>query len=1086
MKCRSLTKWLGAAALLSVAGTVAAQDRAAWVDPNAGLVPDEVVQNGYRRVHRTDVQQLTPEELAALIADGKDFEIDAATGGIIRQTFTDYLPQGWLMEPPADGSKVDSYGNPIVNEAQGLPAWSQRNIDALRTELANARDTLLAQRASGVDTREAEGVLGNYLGQAIARDINVDAIVNLNNGSVVDAGVAAHVISYLHYYENERFSKQEIFHYTYTPTQYSPRVTAFLASHGATLEQVQQIEQSAFGDRGTGCYNTTTFARGMSILAAPTAIWNADNSDDVFSDVPLGFGNASFYDCDDPDGNNNVRVSSNGFISFFEQGGNSTDGGNRFNNTLPDAAEVNGFAGPFWDDLIVSNLSGDQVRYLTEGAVGDRVFTMENYSVSHFGSASTSEFYYFQVKVYEMSNVVEFHFNTLWNNGGEESATIGMENFSGTEAHCGPNCGPLNIDAPASNYSYAYFRPFNDTCVNAGVVFGGSIINGDLTRASNDGDVSCTGSGAIARDVWYTFLAPCDGDLVVNTCGSYGGGGVDTVVSAHSACPGNGANQLACNDQFGGAGCSVNDSQITVSMTVNQRVYIRVSHWANNSSSVQDGTFTGTVTFNQTGTAPANDNCANAFQVGEGTTFGDIGCASADAASSGCGASTANRDVWYRYTATCPGTLTVDTCGTQVAGGMDTVVTLHSTCGGPVVNCNDQHFGGAGCAVNDSLVTYSMSANESVLIRVTHWTSEFNLGDGTFNLRLAYASNAPVPANDTCATAIPVSCNETVIGYNCNATNDLPDTANSCGTGAVNAGVWYTVVGNGAEFGVTTCNAVTNFDTKVSVYTGSCGALTCVAGNDDIVCGAAPGASRVTWSSVPGTRYYIFVQGFADVRGVFALTIVNNGLPSNDNCSSAQNVASGTYLGNLWCATNDGTASCGGSATNRDVWYRFVAPADGTLTVDGCGSRNGGGIDMVLAAFAGSCAGPEVLCNDDFGGPGCSILDSVISGPMAAGQVVFLRVSHFGGGDPSFRMGNGGYVLNINFSGCDSIDWNGDGLFPDTQDIADFISVFGGGFCAAPNPPLCNTDIDFNNDGLFPDTDDIAAFIRVFSGGSCF
>ncbi len=64
---------------------------------------------------------------------------------------------------------------------------------------------------------------------------------------------------------------------------------------------------------------------------------------------------------------------------------------------------------------------------------------------------------------------------------------------------------------------------------------------------------------------------------------------------------------------------------------------------------------------------------------------------------------------------------------------------------------------------------------------------------------------------------------------------------------------------------------------------------------------------------------------------------------------------------------------------------------------------------------------------------------------------------------------------------CDSIDFNGDTLFPDVQDITDFITVFGGGAC----PTGTCGDIDFNNDGLFPDTDDIGTLIRVFGGGSC-
>ncbi len=67
-------------------------------------------------------------------------------------------------------------------------------------------------------------------------------------------------------------------------------------------------------------------------------------------------------------------------------------------------------------------------------------------------------------------------------------------------------------------------------------------------------------------------------------------------------------------------------------------------------------------------------------------------------------------------------------------------------------------------------------------------------------------------------------------------------------------------------------------------------------------------------------------------------------------------------------------------------------------------------------------------------------------------------------------------------SGCDDIDFNADGLFPDTADIDDFLSVFSGGPCS--NDPSCH-DIDFNNDTLFPDTLDIDSLLSVFSGGPC-
>jgi len=64
---------------------------------------------------------------------------------------------------------------------------------------------------------------------------------------------------------------------------------------------------------------------------------------------------------------------------------------------------------------------------------------------------------------------------------------------------------------------------------------------------------------------------------------------------------------------------------------------------------------------------------------------------------------------------------------------------------------------------------------------------------------------------------------------------------------------------------------------------------------------------------------------------------------------------------------------------------------------------------------------------------------------------------------------------------CDTIDFNRDGLLPDTADLSAFIRVFSGGSC----PTATCGDIDFNNDGLYPDTSDIDTLLRVFSGGPC-
>ncbi len=62
---------------------------------------------------------------------------------------------------------------------------------------------------------------------------------------------------------------------------------------------------------------------------------------------------------------------------------------------------------------------------------------------------------------------------------------------------------------------------------------------------------------------------------------------------------------------------------------------------------------------------------------------------------------------------------------------------------------------------------------------------------------------------------------------------------------------------------------------------------------------------------------------------------------------------------------------------------------------------------------------------------------------------------------------------------CDSIDFNGNGVFPEDQDVIDFLSVLAGQACGT-----CG-DIDFNNNGVFPEDQDVIAFFNILAGGTC-
>ena len=64
-------------------------------------------------------------------------------------------------------------------------------------------------------------------------------------------------------------------------------------------------------------------------------------------------------------------------------------------------------------------------------------------------------------------------------------------------------------------------------------------------------------------------------------------------------------------------------------------------------------------------------------------------------------------------------------------------------------------------------------------------------------------------------------------------------------------------------------------------------------------------------------------------------------------------------------------------------------------------------------------------------------------------------------------------------AGCDGIDFNNNGVFPEDQDVIDFFNVLAGAECS-----VCN-DIDFNNNNVFPEDQDVIDFFNVLAGAEC-
>lgn len=97
--------------------------------------------------------------------------------------------------------------------------------------------------------------------------------------------------------------------------------------------------------------------------------------------------------------------------------------------------------------------------------------------------------------------------------------------------------------------------------------------------------------------------------------------------------------------------------------------------------------------------------------------------------------------------------------------------------------------------------------------------------------------------NDICLNAQPVLVGSEVNGTTLGATADV---AELCGGPLTAPGVWYVVIGTGATITAELCSGGTSWDSRISVYCGSCLDQICTASDDD-GCGITAGPSKVSW-----------------------------------------------------------------------------------------------------------------------------------------------------------------------------------------------------------------------------------------------
>ncbi|MDQ3933022.1 MAG: hypothetical protein M3340_00135 [Actinomycetota bacterium] len=420
--------------------------------------------------------------------------------------------------------------------------------------------------------------------------------------------------------------------------------------------------------------------------------------------------------------------------------------------------------------------------------------------------------------------------------------------------------------------------------------------------------------------VWYSWTAPADGAVVLDTAGS----DFPTVLGIYTG-------DALCNltrvvaSRLSGVGEPAK-RMIQAQAGVTYRIAVdgqqaKMGNYALSLRQIPP---------------PANDLFANAEEL-VGTA------ASATGSNIGAGSETGepnpswtnpNPTVWYSWTAPVTGTVRVTFTERNANFGLTAYT-------GPALDSLTQvardHYGEGMRFGVEQGTTYRFAVDGS-------WSPS----QGEFTLSLAAAE---APANDNFAASTVLTGESlSATGSTLGATRESgePTAGYSYGTSSI----WYSWTAP-ATGGVTIDTTGSDFDAVVAVYTGDAvGSLSQVTFNHEVASGTRTG--RATFRAEAGTTYRIQVDGHGyGQEGTLQLALSTRDAPVNDMVADALPLASESSVAttghNLGASVEASEPSHYGWSLNRaSVWYSWTAPSSGSLTI-----RSSASFQTVLAAYTG-------------------------------------------------------------------------------------------------------------------------------------
>jgi len=262
-----------------------------------------------------------------------------------------------------------------------------------------------------------------------------------------------------------------------------------------------------------------------------------------------------------------------------------------------------------------------------------------------------------------------------------------------------------------------------------------------------------------------------------------------------------------------------------------------------------------------------SDDCATAPAISGSGNFA-FDSTGATTGTAGSQDPSCNEDIWWEWTATGNGVASFSTCNDSGATAgeatFDTKIHVYNGAGcpadGQASDANNDDGGGCG-GFSSHLGGFPVTGGSTYMIQLGGWSAGET---GTGVLAIVESDS---PANDECAGAEAISGDGSFAFDNSTCTTGAENQNEAIcydfGSSAIDNDCWFawTATVNG-DVVVDTCGG-TSMDSKLAISSGSCGALTVLACNDD-TCGVQ---SEVGTAVTNGSTYYIQVGNFSGSAG---------------------------------------------------------------------------------------------------------------------------------------------------------------------------------------------------------------------------